>query len=72
MALPANFSDIRIFLHGKGIDHAWLRTALLQYLGENGQTDSDRLTDHQVWTFRNTIAEFSQLLNEDVDLDDDE
>lgn len=72
MALPANFTDIRIYLHSKGIDHAWLRTALLQYLGENGQTDSDRLTDHQVWTFRNTIAEFSQLLNEDVDLDDDE
>jgi hypothetical protein len=72
MALPSNFTDIRIFLHIRDIDHAWLRTVLLQYLGENGQTGSDRLTDHQVWTVRNTISEFTQLLNEDVDLDDDE
>jgi len=72
MALPANFTDIRLFLHSKQIDHAWLRTVLSQYLAENGQTDADRLTDHQVWVFRSTIAEFSLLLNEDVDLDDDE
>ena len=72
MVLPAYFTEIRIFLHSRNIDPTYLQTSLLHYLAENGQTDSDRLTDHQVWVFRNTNAEFLLLLNEDVDVDDDE
>lgn len=73
MATPNNLTDLRLFLHTRQIDHAWLRTVLFQYLEENQQTDHDIMSDHQVWDFRNAVEEFANLLNEDPeDLKDDE
>lgn len=73
MATPNNLTDLRLFLHTRQVDHAWLRTILFQYLEENPQTDLDIMSDHQVWDYRNTIEVFANLLNEDPeDLDDDE
>ncbi|MDQ6479805.1 hypothetical protein [Dyadobacter sp. LHD-138] len=73
MATPNNLTDLRLFLHTRQIDHAWLRTVLFQYLEENTQTDLDILSDHQVWDYRNIITEFTNLLCEDPeDLESDE
>lgn len=73
MSAPKEFPDLRSFLHQHNIDHGWLRTVLFQYLETNPQTDSDAWEDHTVWDFRNTITEFTNLLEEEPeDLDDDE
>lgn len=73
MAAALHFEDLRLYLHSKGIDHAWLRTVLEQYLSQNKQTDMDTFTDHSVWEYRNTIADFGNLLQDEPDeLDDDE
>lgn len=72
MAAPKGLDDLRLFLHQRHIDHGWLRTVLVQYLGSNGQTDDNVFDDHQVWDFRNTVFEFAKLLDEDPDELEDE
>jgi hypothetical protein len=73
MAAPQGLQDLRLFLHSCRIDHAWLRTVLVQYLGDNGQSDGNIFDDHHVWEFRNTVNEFTKLLDEDPEnLDNDD
>ena len=73
MAAPQGLTDLRLFLHSRQIDHAWLRTVLYSYLAENGQSDETLFEDHLVWEYRNTIVEFAQLLEEDpAELNEDE
>lgn len=71
MAAPQGLNDLRLFLNARQIDDEHIRIVLLQYLEENKQTDSAIFQDHQVWDYRNTIAQFAKLLN-DEPIDDDE
>lgn len=70
---PDGFVDLRIFLHEAGIDAAFVRVKLDEYLG-NGQNlpqfewYADPLLEHQAWAFRESIQTFRDMIAEADDI----
>lgn len=72
---PEGFADLRTFLHKAGIDAAYIRVKLDEYLGtyQNMPREdwfTDPLLDHQVWAYRGVIQTFRDMIAEAEDAGD--